>query len=124
MPHPVDPKLPAHFDETPNDERPLSHLVWWEQPFIVTRAIEAMDTEYDQLGGTALAHWLADGRARWLEAWPGGTRYEARCLDGGAWDRSTCWGFFGTLEQAEACCASGGPWRRGRDLVRAAKVVE
>jgi hypothetical protein len=72
---PVNPKLPRDFDNTPNGERPKSHMKWWDRPYIVTEK---------------------------NNRWPGGVRYDLRCLDGGAWDRSTCWGCFATLDEAIA----------------------
>jgi len=50
--------------------------------------------------------------ARWLEAWPSGNRFDTYCLDGGAWDRPTAWGKFGTLEEAIQCAKDGPVWRR------------
>lgn len=38
--------------------------------------------------------------ASWLAAWPSGTRYDVRCLNGGAWDRSSCIGMYATLGDA------------------------
>lgn len=93
----VNPSLPALFDQTPNGERPASHLKWWHRPFIVACAdpvspyARCSEAEKEIM------------RRRWFEAWPSGTRYDVRCLDGGAWDRSTWWGSFPTLEAAVAC---------------------
>jgi hypothetical protein len=39
-------------------------------------------------------------RDSWFDAWPTGFRYDVRCLDGGAWDRSTNYGMFATFEEA------------------------
>ena len=75
----INPKLPKGFDDTPNEERPLSQIIWWDRPYIVT---------------------YTDTGDKWLDAWPSGTRYDVRCLDGGAWDRSTNWGCFSSLEEA------------------------
>jgi hypothetical protein len=83
---PIDPVLPPRFDETPNVARPRTHQVWWRLPFIVTCSC-------DETHPPAV-------RANWLESWPNGTRYDVRCLDGGAWDRSTWWGSFATLIEA------------------------
>lgn len=117
--YPVDPKLPARFDCTPNDERPRSHERWWHRPYVETYSLETWERHYAAIGGEALRHWLEKGRSEWLAAWPGGVRYDVRCLDGGAWDRSTCWGWFATLEEAFACCAAGPAWRTaGRAHVR------
>ena len=35
------------------------------------------------------------------EHWPEGKRYDVYCLNGGAWDRPTAKGKYGTLEEAE-----------------------
>ncbi len=37
--------------------------------------------------------------------------YVVRCLDGGAWDRSTNWGKFDTLEEAVSQAKAGSPYR-------------
>jgi hypothetical protein len=73
---PVDPKLPEGFWSTPNEGRPARHARWWGRPFIRT---------YPHA------------------AWPQGVRFDVYCLDGGAWDRPTAWGWFGTLEEAIRC---------------------
>lgn len=39
----IDPKLPARFDNTPNEKRPDSQTKWWAFPFIVTDG-EAYET--------------------------------------------------------------------------------
>lgn len=96
----VNPSLPEGFDQTPNDERPASQKKWWHRPFIVTYA-DAV-SPYAQCSEAEKQAM----RRRWLEAWPSGTRYDVRCLDGGAWDRSTWWGSFPTLEAALACARS------------------
>jgi hypothetical protein len=111
----VDPKLPKAFDSTPNDERSPSHQRWWGLPYVVTSSVEEWDRYYaertDEWAEKGREHW-AKGRPEWMAAWPSGTRYEVRCLDGGAWDRSTSWGMFATLAAAIACAKSGAPWRR------------
>jgi hypothetical protein len=81
---PFNPKLPANFDNAANDRRPASHRRWWNRPFISTEICGEADPFY----------------TKWLQAWPLGIRYEVRCLDGGAWDRPTCWGMFKTVEEA------------------------
>lgn len=75
----VDPVLPENFDYTPNDARDDRSRAWWGVPYIETY-------RSDEPG--FLAHY------------PQGVRYDVRCLDGGAWDRSTFLGAFGTLEAA------------------------
>lgn len=101
---PINPKLPRDFDNTPNNRRPRSHLRWWNRPYIETLSVEDLERDYAQASepDTAREYWQREGRAKWLAAWPSGTRYDVRCLDGGAWDRSTNRGQFATLEEALA----------------------
>ncbi|RZF30472.1 hypothetical protein EVC45_08330 [Paraburkholderia sp. UYCP14C] len=74
----INPALPDEFDETPHDDRSNSELrLWWGRAYIV------------------------------ISKWPGGTRYETRCLDGGTSDGPTNWGAFATLELAVQCAKSG-----------------
>jgi hypothetical protein len=119
---PIDPALPSDFDNTPNDSRPLSHQAWWNRPFIVTERWEletweqyrARLAEYGSEPSYTPEEWAEfqeQQRAAWLERFPGGTSYGVRCLDGGAWDRSTWWGEFNTLEEAVACAKKGPIWR-------------
>ena len=94
---PVNPMLPKRFDGTPNEARPASHLRWWGVPYVrIYPCPHAEGSEYLE---------------RWLEAWPSGTRFDTYCLDGGAWDRPTAWGKFGTLEEAIQCAKDGPVWR-------------
>lgn len=72
---PVNPDLPKNFEQCDNGLRPPSHAVWWYRPFIISYDIDHPD-------------------------FPEGKRYFVRCLDGGAWDRSTNHGLFYTLESA------------------------
>ncbi len=111
---PFNPTLPKDFDSTPNQARPESHQRWWNRPFTRTETIEQLDAFYagrtDDHAEAGRKHW-AESRAQWLAAWPSGIRYEVRCLDGGAWDRSTSWGMFATLDEALACVTAGPSWR-------------
>lgn len=110
----LNPELPNDFDSTPNDARPNSQSKWWNIPYIRTSSVEEWDSTYaartDDHAEAGRAYW-AEARAKWMEAWPTGVRYEVRCLDGGAWDRSTSWGMFSTLELAIACAQTGPTWR-------------
>lgn len=119
---PVDPDLPEGFDETPNEERPESHDQWWDRPFIVTDRWqpETWEQYRDRLASygyepdhtpEAWDQWQAEREQRWFQSFPSGVCYHVRCLDGGAWDRSTWWGSFGSLEEARDC-AHNGPRRR------------
>ena len=111
---PVNPKLPRRFDNTPNDARPASHDKFWGRPYIETETIEQCDAQYetrtDEWAAEGRRMWYEERRAKWLEAWPSGTRYDVRCLDGGSWDRSSSWGMFATLAEAVACAQTGPSW--------------
>lgn len=109
---PVNPRLPKDFDNTPNEEREDSP--WWYKPFIETYSW-ADDEAYtlartDEYAAIQIAR-LPEDRKKWFAAWPSGIRYCTRCLDGGAWDRSTNWGMFATLQEAVDCAFSRDPRR-------------
>lgn len=105
----IDPKLPPAFDSTPNNDR-CGQAKYWFVPFVVTESIADLDAFYasrtDESAEAGRERWSNGGRDLWLQAWPTGTRYEVRCLDGGAWDRATSWGFFPTLQEAIHCAKS------------------
>lgn len=85
---PINPELPPKFDDTPNESRSDRSRAWWGVPFI--RTYDNQDPKF-------------------VEHWKGTRRYDVRCLDGGAWDRSTVWGMCGTLEEAVALAKSHKP---------------
>lgn len=73
---PINPNLRPDFDHTPNEERDYLEVEhWWGKPYVET---------------VLNSHW------------PEGRRWDVRCLDGGAWDRSTNHGAFATLAEALA----------------------
>jgi hypothetical protein len=88
---PVNPKLPGNFDSLANQARPARQRAWWGVPFILT---------------------YKDNHPKFLEVWKCGVRYDVRCLDGGAWDRSTWWGAGVSLEAAVAIAQGGPIWTR------------
>lgn len=119
----INPPLRADFDNTPNEERSQTEIDdWWDQPFIVTCTWEEHQTDQNyndfktRLKSYGLARltiqpreeWEKDRenwKLDWYKAYPSGMRFEVRCLDGGAWDRATSWGFFRTLEEAMQCAS-------------------
>jgi hypothetical protein len=114
----IDPDLPQGFDVTPNDERPDSHQVWWYRPFIATdrHEPESWEEYRDRLASYGYepdqtpeqwAKFQAKQKAGWFKSFPSGVRYDVRCLDGGAWDRSTWWGSAGTLDEAIQIAKTG-----------------
>lgn len=77
---PVNPTLREAFDCTPNEERdPLEIEDWWDRPYVVSYEKDSPE---------------------FRKRWPEGVRYDVRCLDGGAWDRSTNRGAFPSLDAA------------------------
>ena len=107
----VNPALPKNFDSTPNDQRPDSHHAWWHRPYVVTDRWqpESYHNYCERLARLGyepdytFEEWQAyqdHQEVSWLEAWPSGVRYNVRCLDGGAWDRSTNYGSFPSLDAA------------------------
>ncbi|VAE21712.1 Uncharacterised protein [Enterobacter hormaechei] len=71
---PLDPQLPANFDNTPNDKRSTNQLdCWWDHPYGITQA---------------------NGKIM------------VRCLNGGAWDRSTALGIADSYDEACLLAAS------------------
>ena len=109
---PVNPRLPNNFDNTPNEERQDSP--WWFKPFVTTYSWDEIEkstrARTDEFAAGQIAK-LPEEREQWFAAWPAGVRYDTRCLDGGAWDRSTGWGMFGTLQEAVDCAFSRNPRR-------------
>lgn len=100
----INPVEPKRFDDTPNESRPKSHRPWWNMPFIRTFSVEEWERIYaermDEYAEGQRAYWAEKGRNEWMKAYPSGVRFEVRCLDGGAWDRSTCWAMVASLDEA------------------------
>jgi len=112
---PVNPLQREYFDMTDNEEREeleVSH--WWGKPYIVSDFIDQEsyiehyyrlknDSKWtDEKIGTKEDYELkqSEDAKRWFESYPTGHRYIVRCLDGGAWDRSTRKGDFSSFDEA------------------------
>lgn len=124
---PVDPTQRRYFDNTANEERdPQEVADWWNLPYIVSRHYREPDASYSDFCerleeyGTSTQETEVDYNARmerqrrsWFESWPSGVCYDVRCLDGGAWDRSTWRGTFASeaeaVAHAKALIEQGGP---------------
>ena len=121
----INPSLPELFDMTPNDQRSAAQIKkWWGRPFInrddwadqehhTIRHQEQLRREGRDyaLSPEGVAKQLDEHRVTWYETYPAGDRYVVRCLDGGAWDRSTNWGNYSTLEEALSVAENGPRWR-------------
>ena len=104
----INPELRWDFDITPNEDREQKEVDdWWGVPYISTqgfgrdtyreystRCTGEIESESDWL------HNRAKSLKEWNDSYPDGFRYDVRCLDGGAWDRSTNLGHFPSLEDA------------------------
>lgn len=110
---PINPKLPPDFFCNPIDERSQKEIIsWWRVPFILSEEYSQVDATYQdhvnrvsETGLTPLCReeWEAmirQTRESWFNEYPTGKRYNVRRLDGGAWDRPTNYGFFGSLDEA------------------------
>lgn len=105
----VNPVLPELFSFS--DGRKVPNPLWWNQPYVVTETLEDMEALYAAASGAwgeiARNIWANEGRLSWLKVWPTGTRFETRCLDGGALDGATSWGMFQTFADALECARVG-----------------
>ncbi|MDD2782108.1 hypothetical protein [Sulfuricurvum sp.] len=111
---PIDPILRDEFDVTDNNERPQDEINdWWGKPYIITDTLDDVETFEELLARAKEENFTPSVKTKeewdakmqkqkesWFESFPSGTRYMVRCLDGGAWDRSTNKGSYPTLEEA------------------------
>jgi hypothetical protein len=109
----INPKLPTDFDITPHDKRDNEMNWWWNKPYIVIDELEqeTYEEHYYRLKELGFSDekieskedwnkYLEEERETWYKKFPTGFKYNVRCLDGGAWDRSTMKGVFTTFEEA------------------------
>jgi len=112
---PIEPVMRYYFDMTPNDERPRAEINdWWDKPYITVQGfirdtykeyLERMkdfETEREEEFNERKQKELKE----WFEIFKDGYRYDVRCLNGGAWDRSLNLGNFDNLEDALALAKS------------------
>lgn len=98
----LNPVLPEGMTGTPNDQRPGSHNVWINRPYIETTTMAQLETYWREQQQQSDDE-IEQSRQKWLAAYPEGTCYTVHCLDGEVWDRPTEWGYFQTLDEAVAC---------------------
>jgi hypothetical protein len=107
---PINPHLRPRFEMTDNGQRDRLEVEdWYGLPFIQFCPLFIPDASYgdhcERMGDRAESREDYEARMAqlirgWYEQWPEGIRYDVRCLDGGAWDRSTWRGSFETLADA------------------------
>jgi hypothetical protein len=110
----INPELAENFDITPNYERSEEEINnWWDKPYILIDELqqESWEEHYHRLKSYdwsdekigSKEEWnkhLKEEKENWYKEYPDGFRYNLRCLDGGAWDRSTNHGFYATFDEA------------------------
>lgn len=115
----INPVLRDGFNDTPNEERdPLEIEHWFGRSYIVTDDWSSREETWEDhvarlKASPAIKGWempipareeydkeQAAQRESWFNSYPTGIRYEIRCLDGGAWDRSSLLGYSQNLEEA------------------------
>lgn len=109
----INPKLRSDFNYTPNDERETLEIEhWYGRPYIETDEyssetyaefvvrMASYDFDYKPESEHEFNERTQKLKESWFKAYPTGIRYEVRCLTGGAWDRSSSLGMFGSLEEA------------------------
>jgi len=108
----INPELPEEFDVTPHEERDEEMNYWWDKPYIeiVELSQESWIEHFYRLKDDFISEELGTeeeykkrlekDKISWFETWHTGFRYCVRCLDGGAWDRSTNHGMYATFEEA------------------------
>lgn len=89
----VNPLQREYFNATDNDDRCFDEIHdWFYVPYVVTDAYRINQN---------FSAGENDVKSKeFIKSWPSGMRYEVRCLDGGAWDRSTFIKSFKTLLEA------------------------
>lgn len=100
---PLNPLQRIWFDATPHDRRdPQEVQDWWKRPYIQTFTLaQHLDMLREKNANDAyLEDRVRDCKAAWHMAWPEGTRYEVRALDGADATGSTCWGITASLADA------------------------
>jgi len=120
----INPKIPKHFFDRDIGLRSESEInKFWNVPIIFTEEYSDNDTWADYQKRTAkntadyvcrteeaFNAWIAEKKESWLKYFPSGLAFRVHCLDGGAWDRPTEWGAFGSLDEAKQCCWTGPSW--------------
>jgi len=107
---PINPVLRYYFDSTPNEDRNKKEMAdWFDMPYIVTRCF-VRDTYKEYLSRMGESdtiqtkeEWESERTLRiidWNSEWKEGLIYVVRCLNGGAWDRSSNLGHFDNLDDA------------------------
>jgi len=107
---PVNPIQRFYFDLTPNEERPGREVdEWWGEPYITTQGFgkDFYEDYCERMKDSGVLETKDEWVKRkskefdqWIEAWKEGIRYDVRCLDGGAWDRSSSKGYFDNFDDA------------------------
>lgn len=103
----INPDQRWDFDITPNEDRPEKEINDWfnvmyirTQGFIRDTYLEYIERTGETISKQEWTNKREQEKERWYKWYPTGYRYNVRCLDEGAWDRSTNLGAFPSLEGA------------------------
>lgn len=108
----INPKTPEWMDSRALEDRSQEHMDKWLGVAYIRTEEYSEDTYADYVERMTTPpvfeieteeefnQRIAEQKKSWFEAWPDGTRYDIRILDGGSWDRTTWHGSFQTLKEA------------------------
>ena len=105
----INPVQRYDFDFTNNEEREQREIdEWWDVkyinafPYIGDTYLEYVGRmgESEVESETEFDLRMMKSQRNWFVSYPNGMEYVVRCLDGGAWDRSTNLGHFDNLDDA------------------------
>lgn len=110
----INPKLRINFDSTSNEKRNDKEVEkFWGKPYILVEELEleSWEEHYYRLKNLGWndekignkEEWnkyLKESKDLWNSEFVSGFRYTVRCLDGGAWDRSSWKGTFSDFDEA------------------------
>jgi hypothetical protein len=112
----INPIIPRFMDNLDIQLRNEEHLQeWFNVPYIETHTHHHEPYQEYVKRLEDMAHITIENiedyeqrkfneHKKWFKAWESGVRYDVRCLDGGAWDRTSSKGMFGNLDQAIKLC--------------------
>ena len=121
----IDPNVPEWMDDKDLNDRSEEHMnEWFGKAYIRTQKFgdDSYQEYCDRMAYTQADDYLGDykldteeefntRRTKDLKSWcakwgDDGIRYTVRCLDGGAWDRTTNHGSFANVDEAIALAES------------------
>ena len=115
----INPKTPKYMNNLDIEERTKSHIdKWWNLPYINTETYSHEKykkhykrlKEYESYPNEEIRDIenyekeKYEDHIAWFKYWKKGIRYDVRCLNGGAWDRTLSLASFDNIEDAIEFC--------------------